>query len=80
LNINPSDIETTEAQREDETSEDSYIIETDLIFYHDGGGGGDDDALKFTSGKTNQICIKPVALDICPVSIFRVARADFGTS
>jgi hypothetical protein len=44
--------------RENTTSEDSYIIETDLMAYHD-GGGGDDDALKFTSGKTNQIWIKP---------------------
>jgi hypothetical protein len=33
LNINPSDVETSDAQREDGrmTSEDSYMIGTDLL-------------------------------------------------
>jgi hypothetical protein len=37
LNINPSDIQTPDAQREDGnmTSEDSYMIGTDLMVYHD---------------------------------------------
>jgi hypothetical protein len=36
LNI-PSDVETSDAQREDGrmTSEDSYMIGTDLMVYHD---------------------------------------------
>jgi hypothetical protein len=37
LNINPSDTETSDVQREDgkTTSEDSYMIGTDLMVYHD---------------------------------------------
>jgi hypothetical protein len=37
LNINPPDIETSHAQREDGkmTSEDSCMIGTDLMVYHD---------------------------------------------
>jgi hypothetical protein len=37
LNINPADIETVDAQREDGkmTSEDSYMIGTDLMVCHE---------------------------------------------
>jgi hypothetical protein len=37
LNIDPADIETSDAQREvgKMTSEDSYMIGTDLMVYHE---------------------------------------------
>jgi hypothetical protein len=37
MNINPQDKETSDAQREDRkvTSEDFYMIGTDLMVYHD---------------------------------------------
>jgi hypothetical protein len=43
LNINPSDIETSDALRKDGkmTSEDSYMIGTDLVIYHDVDDNGD---------------------------------------
>jgi len=47
LNINPSDIETSDAQREDGkmTSEDSYVIGTDLMVYHDDDDDDDEYSL-----------------------------------
>jgi len=52
MNINPSDIETSDAQREDGkmTLEDSYMIGTDLMVYHD--VYDDDDMLT--------ICLSPL--------------------
>jgi hypothetical protein len=53
LNINPSDIETSDAQRDDwkMTSEASYIIGTDLTVYHD----DNDDELQTVSYRFNYV-------------------------
>jgi hypothetical protein len=54
LNINPSDIETSDAQREDGkmTFEDSYMIGTDFMVYHD---VDDDDGIARTTHLYSQV-------------------------